>query len=238
MMFPRTRTFAFVTLAVAGVLALAGCTADATPTGSSAPPVAEPSVTPTPEPSSPAVDDIVITADGIDYLVVGAAVPAQDESTAIATYDPTYCNVLNGDDREPGTPGAGAWRSVDGKDDQAFSIKTADFSRDGKITSITLFTDDIATESGIRQGATVEELLAAYPEFDEVVDTGLSTIYVINGEAGKLLFEVAIEGDEQPTYWDYLPGAINTVVWIRSVPQVDTERLSLVATDTIGPCPV
>jgi hypothetical protein len=235
----RTRTISFAALAVAGLFGVAGCAADPAPAESSAPPIAAPSTTPTPEPTRPALDDIVITADGIDYLVVGSPVPEADEATAIAEYDPVYCNVLNGSDREPGTPGAGAWRSVyvDG-DDQAFSIKTEEFSDDGKITSITLFNDDVATEAGIRTGATVEELLAAYPEFDEVIDTGLSTIYVIDGEAGKLLFEVAVEDADQPGYWDYRPGAVGTVVWIRSVPRVDTERLSLVATDTIGPCPV
>ena len=234
----RPRTVFFSALSLAALVAISGCASATEPAESSAPPVAQPSVTPTPEPTRQALADLVVTPDGLDYLAIGAPVPAEDEATAIAEYNPTYCTDVVGGDREPGTPGAGAWVSIYGEgDEQGFSIKTEELAEDGDITSITLFSDDIGTAEGIHQGATEEELLAAYPEFDDVVETGFTKIYVIDGDAGKLLFEVAVDSEEQPTYWDSEPEKVGTVLWLRVVTP-DEEFLSIAATDTAGPCPV
>ena len=230
----RPRAMVFSALSLAALVAISGCAGDPAPVESSAPPVAEPSVTPTPEPTRPALADLVVTPDGLDYLVVGAPVPEHDEATAIVEYDPTYCK----NDEEPGTAGAGAWSSVYGSDDASgFTVVTDQLEPDGPISDIMLFQDDIATAEGIRQGSTEEELLAAYTEFDEVIDFYSTKIYIINGDKGRLLFEVAVEGDDGGSYWDSEPEKLGTVLWLRVV-TLDEKYLSIAGTDSGGPCPV
>ena len=67
-----------------------------------------------------------------------------------------------------------------------------------------------ATDQGITLGSTAAEINAAYDEV-ELVPDALVTLHVVNGDAGKLVFEVATEAENLPDYWEPdLLGTVNT----------------------------
>jgi hypothetical protein len=64
---------------------------------------------------------------------------------------------------------------------------------DGVLTRIDLF-GDIATESGLRTGGTIDQLAAAHPANATPALTGVVTaVWVIPGERGQLLVEAMTE---------------------------------------------
>ena len=179
----RTRVI-LVAAVVVGMLV--GCAAqDAEPTPS---PVAEsPVETPAPEPTQPALADLVLSTEGLDYLLIGQPVPAVDEQLAIVAWDPAVCE----NDTIEGEPYAGAWLPAF-PDEFPFVVDdTTGGLRDGDLVSILVPTPGISTSDGIAVGSTKAELDAAYPAFDEHVSHPEYDLYVIDGTAGQLVFDLS-----------------------------------------------
>ena len=70
-------------------------------------------------------------------------------------------------------------------------IRTADGnSATGTLDWIYLTDDSIPTKSGVRVGDTIDTLLATYGTFDAIKPFSDTTGYIIDGDAGKIVFEV------------------------------------------------
>ncbi len=231
-----------LTLSIA-VLALAGCTA--TPAASTPHPTRTvPSSTPVAE-SKPALSDLVIGPDGLGPIRLGAPVPEQPASVAIARYDPDFCRAdieQGGQVFVPGAPFSGAWITTY-TDPLAFTILPAQGERTGDVLAITVneLRDGsgsvIHTAAGIHPGSTTAELLKAYPKFTSVTHFDLTDIYTIVGSQGQLVFEVspAVASD----YW--AAADLNRVVSIRAVRSASEspyEAGPTYGTDGGGPCPL
>ena len=91
--------------------------------------------------------------------------------------------------------GCAQWRPVERftypDEGRAFNVFTRDERDDGAIVMISINSPEIPTKSGTRVGDTEQSLLERYPDIGKPVsppDGG--TIYVIKGNAGKVLFVV------------------------------------------------
>lgn len=211
------------TLAVVIVLALAGCTpaTPATDAATSAPPVATPTTTPgatTPAgDGKPALADLVVSPAGVGPILVGQPVPAESDDTAVFVWDDKGCESRGIE----GVPG-GLWvstypkSSYFGADDRGpFDVATVDAKQDGAVNYLAVWSADLKTEAGIAAGATVDELKAAYPSFDETKKFKLATVYAIDGPTGRLFIEVGHKVADLPDYWE---DQVNTVLWMSVVP--------------------
>lgn len=164
---------------------LAGCTPsqiEPTPV-----PVAEaPVETPTPEPTKPALEQLVLTTDGIGDLLVGKPVPTVSEELAIVRWEPGYCQSGMPDT----APYSGAWLPNYPEALPFVVDSTSDGLAGGDLTMIHVSLAGIPTAEGITVGATRAELEAAYGEFDDEVSRGPFDLYVLAGVTGQLSFEV------------------------------------------------
>ena len=183
-----------VVIALAGVPA--GCAAF--PTALSSPaasrtPTPLHSPTPDPAPTKPALAELVVGIDGLGPIHFGAQVPAAAAETAVTVYQDDYC-LANG---AVGQPGVGMWVPNYPPSGSAqgglapFTVLTAGGVESGGVSGIWVWSPEISTATGVHVGSTVAELTAAYPDFDHISPTVVTTAYTIDRAPARLMFEVA-----------------------------------------------
>lgn len=217
-------------LAAVSALLLAGC---AGPGTSAASPTA-----PAPEPESPAPTaepGLHLHPDGLGTLRLGE--PVGDDDTFVR-YDPGGCADLG---IAEGDPYGGFWRaaedgqtSADGYEILPYWIVTAGGLRDGAVEYVSMGDASITTEAGIALGDPIEDVLAAYPGIERVVDGWASDVYAIEGDVGRLTIEVTKETIlDGVSYWE--PGDVGTVLVLAATTFPATD---LAGGDGGGPCPL
>ena len=188
-------------LALVVLLALTGCAGSptATPTVSPAPPSSQPTLEPspsaTPTPTQTALDDLIVTPQGIETVTIGSPVPSEPAATAVVSYDDDRCTVFGA----VGEPFVGLWTPNYPATDEytdgpgAFTVRTQGAVEDGAVTRIWVWSPKITTETGIHMGSTREEVEAAYPDPSYLVHEYATDIYVIDEGAGRMVIEVVRE---------------------------------------------
>ena len=182
---------------LSGCMPSAGVEPSAQPSkGSSAAPESpSPEPTPEPEATQPAVDELIVSPEGLSSLLIGEAPPVSDPALDIVIFDEDYCvtAVADGHVKEPGKwiPNYEPALSQESRD--PFEVRV----EDGVVTGIALGNELIRTESGLGIGSTVEQITAAYPSALRIEDGGNTDLYVITGEKGQLVFEVGVEGNNE-----------------------------------------
>lgn len=246
-------------LFAAGLLMfLTGCADDAAsdPDASGTPTAiaTSPSATPDDEPSStasaspttapadgpPALSTLTASPAGVGTLVMNQPIAAEPSGTAMAVWDPTYCVV---DGRAEGDPGAGAWRSAyptttvpwTPEPVDALTVYTQNREQTTPLSSVIVWSPELATATGIHPGSTQAELESAYPTFESVTDKGRTDLYVVkdpDGIPGELWFEVANASfSEDAALNEAVEG---TVLWFSVNASGDFEPYSLTETDSGG----
>jgi hypothetical protein len=206
------------------VLSLAACTpapsapASTTPAAEPAPPTE----TATPEPTGPpALDGLTLSTEGLGDLAIGGELPAASDDTSMIVFDPEFCT----DERtgtpagiEPGSNVAGLWIPAEQyRTEEGGGYVRAPFGVgvwDDAVQRIEIEDESLTTDAGITLGSTADDIVAAYDDVEQVPDA-LVTLYVVNGDAGKLVFEVATESEEIADYWE--PDMLDTVVLARAL---------------------
>ncbi|WP_309067882.1 hypothetical protein [Microbacterium sp.] len=93
-----------------------------------------------------------------------------------------------------------------------------------------MLTQAIATEEGIQISDPRSDVEAAYPEAERIDNAGLTTLFVLPGETGQLLIEVA---GSDVAYWQ---DDADSVVYLRVI-GIDQEPVGIAATDdVVGLC--
>jgi hypothetical protein len=205
-------------LTIALLTLLAGCTPTGGADPETSPPATEtasPSVTPSATPT-PEASGTTITPDGIGDLVPSEPVPAD---TVVATFDPAACNT---------DTNAGQWTNADPA--YPFVVSTVDGESTSDVTSLGVFAPGVRTTTGIQVGSTGEELIAAYPSFDQTIPSYSTTIYVLNGVHGHLIIEVGLVGSDLIE-----ADQADRVMFMRAEPRTDEVR-SIANGDGYGNC--
>jgi hypothetical protein len=218
-------------IAIVTALGLVGCA----PAAHSARPTASPSSTPSPTtgPSRPSLSKLVVTPDGLGYLVPGTAVPSEPAATAIVKYNATKC-VDEASGIAAGSPGAGAWVPAypDGVTWSGagipFDVGAVTGATD-PIAQVEIWSPELKTAKGVGAGSTTAELTAAYGSSLSLDSAENSDVYVLTGAHSELLFEVAKAAAGLPVE------ETGTVVWMRIVP-LGTTQLHIANTDVSGAC--
>ena len=193
---------------------LAGCaTADPAPTSS--PTQAAPSATPSPTPSQtkPALDELVLSPEGLGSVVIGEAPPTIDPAIDVVIFDVDYCQA----DVDAGLiEDAGKWipnyePALSGPSREPFSVHV-----NGTVNTISIASDQIRTSEGLGLGSTIDDVRTAYPE--GVEQQGHETnLFIVPGVNGQLVFEVLAADSTDPYYGpDGAPAG--TVVFVRVHP--------------------
>lgn len=187
----------------------------------------------------PALATMTLTPDGLGPLRIGAPVPDHGTPTAMVIWDPDYCREFP--HPQGGSTGAfhanyphtvsPALGSV-----APFTVVTAHGESDGTISSMVVFTPEVETTLGLGVGASRTELIAAYPSFDEHWSGPLSDVYALNGDNGRLVFEVAKRATAPlHDYWS--DDVLDTVLWMLVVP-AGAPAPAIAASDAGGPCAI
>ncbi|CAN5263137.1 hypothetical protein BH11ACT3_BH11ACT3_23360 [soil metagenome] len=216
------RSVTFLAVAVAATLALSACAIpQGDPTQSAEPPTVTATPTPTVVAGPPALDDLVLTADGLGTLVIGQP-PAADPATAMVSFDDDIC-VYEDYGIAVGDPLAGGWAPNaeygDGSTPTAGIGGVAAFQvliKDGVLARLDVSHLPIATDGGLRIGDARADVLAAHPSATLVISSPISEVYRVMGTVGVLDIEVAIEDASFAGYWP--PSDLNTVLWMRVQP--------------------
>jgi len=222
-----------VAVAAAGALSLAGCTSVTPDAGASASSRPAPSATAAMPTGKPTLSQLVVSPDGLGYLVLGAPVPSKPATTAIVAFNATKC-VAPAEGITATSPGAGAWLPTYptgltwSGSGIPFDLGPVAASTD-PVSQIEIWSPDLKTAKGIGAGSTVAQLEAAYGPSLALNSAPNSDVYVLTGAHSKLLFEVAKKGAGLPVE------ETGTVVWMRIVPLADTD-LHIADTDATGPC--
>jgi hypothetical protein len=214
----RTRT-RVLSLALIVTFALSGC-AHAAP--SSEPATPSPAVMPTPSSTptgSPALADPEILPSGLGSLHIGESIAASD----MVALDPAYCAPTP---PAPITAEMGRWRST------GLGFVPIAFGPTPILTSLVIYDPALKTAHGIHVGSTLEDLRAGYPELVRIQGT-YSTVYFINGDGGRLTFEVYENADAIKGLPQYV---FNTVGSITISPVNKTEFHGYAMMDAPGGC--
>ena len=212
----KTKRSSRVLFVALTALILVGCAPAApSPITVDDPPLASseaPTAMPTPAPSA---ESLLLTSAGLGYLEVGQPVAAVADPLVV--WDPIHCEGIN--PSVVGEPFAGAW--VPAISSSPFHLDDmSDGLENGRITMIVVDGPGIATDEGIEVGSTEGELTAAYASFESVNSPyGYSTLYVIAGPSGRLVYEVFGGG----------------VIFMSAV-ALDTEPAPFSNNDTGAPC--
>ncbi|MFT4285574.1 MAG: hypothetical protein QM598_12140, partial [Protaetiibacter sp.] len=94
---------------VVAALALSACASDPEPAGSTPPPAASQTPSPTPTPTRPALDELVLTPEGLGDIRIGQPVPDADPALAIVTWNARGCEDTWAAEQNPAV---GYWQSV------------------------------------------------------------------------------------------------------------------------------
>lgn len=244
----RSLTIAVVT----SVLLLTACTgtsttepgaagsATPTPLAPSDSPSVSASATPTPDANTPPdLSSLTLTTEGLGSLVVGSPVPDQESPASLVTWDADYCAGLP----TPDGNWAGAFVPVYPQAESpalgerdAFVTVTAEGNTTSRIMLLRVQTPEVLTAENIGVGSTREELLAAYPSFDATTTEQISDTYAVDGDAGRLVFEVAKKTSAPfENYWE--PELIDTVLWVSVFP-IETPPVAVAGGDGGSPCVV
>jgi hypothetical protein len=223
------------------LLSLAACTpAASAPTAE--PTADQPTESATPEPTGPPdLEDLTLTTEGLGTLAIGGPLPEAADESSLIVYDAEFCT----DDRtgtpagiEPGSNAAGLWLPAEQyrtEDGQGFV--RAPFGVgiwDDANQRIEIEDESLATDAGITLGSTAADIAAAYDDV-QLVPEGLVTLHVVNGSAGKLVFEVATEDEKLPGYWE--PDILGTVVLARAL-AADQELFAAAGSgNVVNSCP-
>ena len=213
------RPIAFAPIAVAVVLLLSACDPSGGGGGATGAPTDEPTAStdsPTPEPTQsdepaakPAVNELILSPEGLGPLVIGNAPPTTDPALDIAILDPDYCAAYVADYGVP----AGKWipnyepalSTEDGGDPFALLVLG------GALAGLDIRSTQPHTAAGIHVGSSLADLTAAYSgHFDTVLDNYLTDVYAVDGTHGRILFEVP--KDTGDGYW--LPSDLGKVLFI------------------------
>lgn len=143
---------------------------------------------PTPSADGPATpaDPPYLTSEGLDVLRIGQPIPANNPYTV---WDPKACYDGGWTPREKYVHNGKSYAL-------SLTVITSMRGRTDPVSAIVLWDDTFATKSGIRVGDSEARLLATYPGIEAVPNTFGETVYVIKGDAGKVVFEIAGANNE------------------------------------------
>lgn len=153
--------------------------ATATPTPT---PSASPSASPVPIATRPSLEELILSFDGLGPLRLGDDPSMYDPATSIVELgEPGWCG-----DAPP------LWEAVFpdrpfGNGFRAFDIRV----RDVGIEAIIVVSPKVTTVEGLRVGAPLADMLAIYPTAEFVGTQAQQDRYVVRGEPGTLLLDVA-----------------------------------------------
>lgn len=140
---------------------------------------------PEPVASKPPVDQLVLTTEGMATLVLGSSPSFSDpDSDLISRTEIQPCE---------GGPSRFSWLpnypDVD-PEEPPFVVAVDNDRLEAVMTS----DSRIVTDKGIRVGATRQQLMDAYPSGFDITTAGVeSDVFVIVGEKGSLVYELALD---------------------------------------------
>jgi hypothetical protein len=223
--------------AIAAVILAFGLTAcDPVPPAPTPSATVEVTPTPTQEPVAEQADlsELVLSTEGLGDggpadIMIGQAPVSTGAVTDLLTYSADECAA-----ETPKNPGL--WISTYDDIDEGDGARApfAVFVKDDIVQYVAVNTTQITTADGLGLGSSLDAVLGVYTGGpDAVIDhADISEVYVINGTAGKILFEVAIDGIAG--YWP--AEKVNTVVGLYVFP-IDAEAYGLAGTDAVfGVC--
>lgn len=167
-------------------------------------PSALPESTTPPQATLPALEDLIISTDGLGPLRVGQAVPSADPAGDILIYDPEACAWAVADD--PSYPASDFGRWVANYDVDLQETYVGPFGAvvsDGVVDIIGIYSEAPHTETGARLHMTREELLLAYPTGLELETLGQGVDnYRLRGTQSDVVFTLwPNESDEWTVNW-------------------------------------
>ncbi|WP_210508833.1 hypothetical protein [Naasia sp. SYSU D00057] len=197
------------------------------------PPPAEPSPTESPADTTPSATpgeppplrDLVLSPDGLDTLVMGEPI-----DSTLVEWDPQGCRTPENQHLYPENhPEWGRWEARYPEVEIRGGFSAPPFAvavdPEGNLAHLTIASPAIRTAEGVGLASTRGEVLAAYPA--AVAEAGgWGTAYGVDGERGRLVFEVA----DDPT----AHGVAEGVVWDVRVESLEWPLRSISGTDVGG----
>jgi hypothetical protein len=186
-----------------------------------------PSPNTSPTPTVVALSNLKLSPGGLAGLEVGQRIPAKSQ---FVTYSPTRC------------PTSGGWLTLypqDSNDSSGqpldpFDVVTEQGAKTGDVTTVFVWSKQIATSAGIRVGNSQAQVLAAYPSAKHS-ESYATDVYAVASPAGTLVIEVA--GHNSFARGEWPSSELGTVVWMFAIrPGAHVE--SIAGNDDAGPCPV
>ncbi|HEY2642422.1 MAG TPA: hypothetical protein VGI56_01595 [Galbitalea sp.] len=185
-----------------------------------------PSAAPSPTPTTVELSQLTLTPAGLTDLDVGKPVPADNR---LVKYSPTRC------------PTSGGWLTLypqdtndsSGQPLDPFDVVTEHGNATSDVTTVFVWSKQIATPEGIRVGSTQAQVLAAYPNAKHSVSYA-TDVYAVPSSAGTLVIEVA--GHNSFAKGEWPTSELGTVVWMFAL-QPNAPVASIAGNNDAGPCP-